>query len=697
MSDRLSMTRFKRFNSLLLYSVVGILGLLVGFHPTLLSGFAKAQAEMGDTRLNHYFLEHSFQVVFNRNYHAELWSPTFFFPFKNALALSDNLFGVAPFYWALRSILPADLAYQCWTMLMALLCFITFAILLRHLRVSHTLAAFGGFIFAFGLPRMGQLFHPQMLAQCFTPIAFIFIWDFLRKPTRTRFCAALLLIFLQILAAYYHGWFLLFSLLIFVPVLLIVDRGCGADLLAYFRRHWRSTIVAVCVWFGALVALFLPYLNIAKTVGVFPFSLVQTMLPRLSSWLLPPPNSLWSPLLSPLFTEKLNPNQAFTFMGFSVFALVGFAIYVLRFRPRWLTPERTVLAKTCLISALALFVLSLDVFGFSLWKIIYAVVPGATAVRAMGRVVYIIAVYILVGSLLCVDAALKHTITKPNIRATIALLLLLISLPELIIFQPMAYEKAPLLRLESELQAAIDSKTGANCDAAYVVSNSPTTPFYLQQVQMMWAGLRAGVPVVNGYSGSSPAGLPTTREESANFPAIVQWLSGRMQGRLCWIQFGKSDQLAPNLPFKSIEGAMQTQSQNLTTFVVPMPPNVPLRGFTQAIQAEVPKTIRSAQTVKVPLLLRNTSLYTWLQTKEAPIHLSYRWLNSDDTLAISEGRRTPIPESVAPGETVALTALVEAPKTPGNYRLSLTLVQENVAWFSDRGAKPFNATVEVVP
>ncbi|GAP95700.1 hypothetical protein [Leptolyngbya sp. NIES-2104] len=686
------MARSKRLNSLLLYCVVGIMGVFVGFHPTLLSGFSKAQAETGDTRLVHYFLEHSFQVVFNRNYHAQLWSPAFFFPFKNTLALSENLFGAAPFYWLLRGVLPADLAYQCWMILAALLCFVSFVILLRNLRVSHSLAAFGGFVFAFGIPRMAQLFHSQLLCQFYTPIAFIFIWTFLQQPKLNQLCFALLFIFLQILAAYYHGWFLLFSLLIFVPIVLWLEREYWKQLLQFLKVKWRSTIVAILIWSGALIWLFLPYVQMVKIVGGFPFSQVATMIPRLSSWFLPPPNSLWFPLLSRFSKDILDPNQHLLFPGFVVFALVGFAVYVVRSKPEILPPERSTLVKACLITALILFVLSLDVFGVSLWRIIYTIVPGATAIRATGRIVYIIEVYVLIAGLLCVDSMLKSIVVKPKFRSAIALFLLLISLPELIIFQPITYEKAPILKLEAELQAAIASR----CEVAYLVADPRQPIFYLQQLPIMWAGLKAGVPVVNGYSGSTPPGIPTTIADSANFTTIVRWLSGKMQGRLCWIQPGQSQQIAPEISLKSIDRAVQFQSQNFTTSVIPIPPNVPLPGFAQAIEGKVPRTMRSNQAITVPLFVSNTSLYTWFQPEEAPIRLSYRWLKPDGTIAVSEGPRTNLPDVLRPGETVALNAIVNAPTLPGQYRLSLTLLQENISWFVDRGAKPLTVPVEII-
>jgi hypothetical protein len=256
----------------------------------------------------------------------------------------------------------------------------------------------------------------------------------------------------------------------------------------------------------------------------------------------------------------------------------------------------------------------------------------------------------------------------------------------------MSYEKAPVLKLESELQAAIEAK----CDVAYAVTASPLTAFYLQQLPIMWAGLNAGVPVVNGYSGSTPAGIPSTIERSANFPAVLQWLDGKVQGRLCWVQSNRSNQLPPNIPLKSINADLRYQSEHFTTFVIPLPPNVPLKEFSQSIEAKVPRLMRSHQIMKVPLFVQNTSRYTWFQTEEAPINLSYRWLKLDGTIVVDNGQRTPIPASIVPGETIALNAIVEPP-APGQYQLSLTLVQENVGWFADRGAKPFNAEVKIIP
>jgi hypothetical protein len=48
---------------LLFYILICGLGVYMAFYPTLSSGFALMQDNPGDTRLNNYFLEHSFQLL----------------------------------------------------------------------------------------------------------------------------------------------------------------------------------------------------------------------------------------------------------------------------------------------------------------------------------------------------------------------------------------------------------------------------------------------------------------------------------------------------------------------------------------------------------------------------------------------------------------------------------------------------------
>jgi len=67
-----------------------------------------------------------------------------------------------------------------------------------------------------------------------------------------------------------------------------------------------------------------------------------------------------------------------------------------------------------------------------------------------------------------------------------------------------------------------------------------------------------------------------------------------------------------------------------------------------------------------------------------PVHLGNHWLDAaGEVLRLDDGR-VPLPHDVAPGRQVELELPVTAPVEPGDYLLELDLVQEGVAWFSQR-------------
>jgi hypothetical protein len=100
--------------------------------------------------------------------------------------------------------------------------------------------------------------------------------------------------------------------------------------------------------------------------------------------------------------------------------------------------------------------------------------------------------------------------------------------------------------------------------------------------------------------------------------------------------------------------------------------------------------------LKVLLKVKNTSNFPWSQGDYQPTHLSYRWLNVQGKRIVAEGSRIKLPVDLPPGESAALTAIVETPRKPGKYQLVLTMVQEGVAWFDDQQAPPQLVDVELI-
>jgi hypothetical protein len=93
----------------------------------------------------------------------------------------------------------------------------------------------------------------------------------------------------------------------------------------------------------------------------------------------------------------------------------------------------------------------------------------------------------------------------------------------------------------------------------------------------------------------------------------------------------------------------------------------------------------------------NAGTATWRSRREAGVQLAYHWLDPLGNPVVWDGVRTPLPHAVAPGESVELTARVDAPRPPGSYRLAFDFVEEHRFWFGELGAAPLEVDVEVRP
>ena len=116
---------------------------------------------------------------------------------------------------------------------------------------------------------------------------------------------------------------------------------------------------------------------------------------------------------------------------------------------------------------------------------------------------------------------------------------------------------------------------------------------------------------------------------------------------------------------------------------------LPLVGFKVEFgKHEIPTEMMVGQTVSADVTFKNASSKTWPSKPDAggrnAVNLSYHWLDCKRQMVVLDGLRTPLSHDLKPGESVTLRAAIRAPEKPGEYLLHVTLVQEAVAWFSDR-------------
>jgi hypothetical protein len=651
------------------------------------------QTDPGDTRLVNYFLEHSFQLLVNKDYAGSLWSPSFFYPYKNVLAFSENLFGAAPVYWLFRAFSSSDIAFQLWTIAVCFLNFTSFAVLMRRYRVSHLLSAFGAFLFAFSMPRVFKFGHQQLLPQFFTPLAFLAVWEFVKQPTRKRFALFLLLTYLQVLAGIYLGWFLLLSLLIFFVIVYGFYSEERTKFLAYWRGDRRAVTAITLGWIALMLLTLFPYIEAKAVFGGRAYSEIDSMLPRIFSWFSVPSGNVWSSLLAGASKDLPMVHEHYMFAGSMVVLLTGLSVYTLLRCKNVRPPERAWAVKVCLLVFLAIFCLSLRLSPtLSLWRIVYAVIPGASAIRAVTRIWTIAYFYLFVAVILSFDSLLKAVILRKQLRIAIVSIVCIIGISEQIVFNLPAYEKAPYLKQVQEIRETLSK----GCDVAYVTSQNIGILFYLDQLTAMWAGIESNVPVVNGYSGNVPPNYGDSAV-SLNTAQVVHWLeplTRKASKRLCAIA---PSSVKPDSLITTYAVADATKSSgSLISYTLQLP--IP-KILAQDIKLlEIPTTVKPASVLKLPVLVKNTSNFLWSPKGKNPTNLSYRWIDGNGQLAIfdGDGDRTLLPWDMASGEVSALTALIRTPPIPGKYKLIVTMVQEKVAWFNGAVTNSPEIPIEVI-
>jgi hypothetical protein len=136
------------------------------------------------------------------------------------------------------------------------------------------------------------------------------------------------------------------------------------------------------------------------------------------------------------------------------------------------------------------------------------------------------------------------------------------------------------------------------------------------------------------------------------------------------------------------------------------PGPLPDSGFkAQLTLPDAPAKLRAGQKETVQVHIKNDSpVFWWARGGEVNerndnwfyIAAGNRWLKADGSLVTDMDGRYGISKDLKPGEETEVPLAVTAPKEPGEYILEVDLVQEQVAWFSDRGSPTARAKVTVV-
>lgn len=518
-------------------------GMLLAHGSMIGSGLARVQGNRGVPRMLHVLLEHDYRWMTGDPLHASFWDPPFFHPAKNVAAYSETLVGVAPVYAALRRVgVPLDLAFPLWLLLMSTLNFACAYLCFRDaLGRTPVAAAFGAFLFAFASMRIAYMGLPQLLPGFYIVLVVHALLRLLREEDPRRRAAWLALFAAawvgQAYTCFYVAWFLglalgaglLWALLLpsVRPAALPVLRRNAAGLLA------AGVAIVLC-----LIPFLRHSLQAAAAVGYRDYDEVEMYLPQLQSWLhFGSEHWLygWAATAWPFSLMPTRAAEQSIGLGLASTALAVAGFWSMR---------STTIGRLSIAVTLTLALITLRLPGGpSLWSVVYLVVPGAKAVRAVARVSTLI--------LLPVAAAGAAGIDGSRWRKPLLIAATLFSLLEQGRSMP-TYDR----REDRDSSAALAARIDRHAEAFwYSTDRAPADHGFLDSmafrfhVDAMMAGTIAGVPTVNGYSGWNPPGWPMEGDTLAPTPEAEKTVEKDLQAwcerngiprdRIQWIKPGR--------------------------------------------------------------------------------------------------------------------------------------------------------------
>jgi hypothetical protein len=514
-----------------------LLGLLLAFHPTLLTGFARIQGAPVDTRTNNYLLEGEYRWLTSGGA-QELWSPAFFFPAPNVAAYGDVQLATMPIYavWRLLGA-PADTAFQLWTMAVLSLNYLFFWFFLRRIaRTTPLAAAFGAFLFAFGASRVNQVGHEQLFTQFYAIFALYALCrafavehgDEGQHERAIWIGVAPLAVAAQLYSGFNIGWVLGFALMVTAAWVLVL-RPWRGSVVRVVRDHWRAAAAAAGLAALALAPLASHYLEAARAVGFRSWSEVEPLLPRPQSWLyLGPFNRLYGWQYDLDLFRRLSVDQEHRVgLGVATTLLAALGLYW-----RWGDAGTRLLVAVTVTVALCVTV----PVGELVWAFVFAAIPGANAFRAVARI----------GMLLLIPAGIgaAYFVDRMRPRPWLLALALTASVLEQVQTTP-SFDKLEIRRDVEALAARVDARCHAFLFTPVGGSERSGLENGKHHSDAMWAQHLTGRPTINGTYSNVPPGwdfdavtlrndADVRRIEGALGDWRTRWRLDRE--RVCWLR-----------------------------------------------------------------------------------------------------------------------------------------------------------------
>jgi hypothetical protein len=498
---------------------VYVAGLLLFFRAQFVSDLDLVFGDRGDARLVSFLHEHVYRWLAG---HAVLLSPPFFFDQTRTLGYTDAFLVNQAIYAPLRLLgIEPLLALSLIAVLTSPVAYFFLYLLLRRMDVSAVTAAIAAFIFTFANNLFVKAVHLQHFAVYYLPLvaycSLLAATDLHRRPVRSCLLGAFAagLYGLLFSTGYYMAWFFGLGLLIFAPVAAL---HAWPQLWAWWaagpRRALGLAVTAGLSLLAALSGFAAIYLPVLATGAGRSFGEYLHYAPRPNDLInVGMDNIIWSGLIRSLgliSDERLGFHEVAIALTPTVQVLL-LSSALLAFHPRfWPRDPHGRVSRALVIAGAGVcvlfYLLTIKIGRFSPFRGLYALVPGATAIRVGYRGMVVANLFAVIAIGLTVDQAVRLCLREPDAflrraGATAVTAVFLLAAIE----QVNLSRQANLSRQFERRHLAAVGSAPRECRSFYVAPQTGRAPYEVQ-IDAMILSLVEHRPTINGYSGLSPPG-----------------------------------------------------------------------------------------------------------------------------------------------------------------------------------------------
>jgi hypothetical protein len=460
---------------------------ILGFHLEYIPG------DLGDSRFINFLLEHGHRWLGGKE--SSFWDADFMYPFKNSIALSDNMLGTVPLYSVWRVLgFSFETSYQLWWISICTLNYWCCYIVLKKWGLRPGPAAILSWLFAFSLFNIGQLNYMQMIIRFMVPLVFYTATKMISVPSLKYLALYCTGIVGQMYCTMYTGIYLFYFSLLFIVVYCMLSKQYK-NIVYYFRKQRVFyTLLISLVSALLLIWILLPYYEMSKIIGLRWYREVTPNLPTYKSFLFAHESSnTWQFLHRSMKPDVQEYWLHYLFPGAILFlTLIASPLYLLYsiLRKKPVDP----LLKTFIICSFLISLVHLRTDGgLTLYGAIFKL-PGINSMRLPIRFMHV-EIFLLV-------FIFGMFISKLNWKRMLVVAALVFADN---LFNPESMPRTPkkeLVERKELLLKQINSAENKNYNYLAVVDTIQAN--FITHMDAMLAAQSMGIKTINGYSSYCP-------------------------------------------------------------------------------------------------------------------------------------------------------------------------------------------------